>query len=549
MTTANSRTTRPVTIALLAWALATVTGATLRLNFERAPAIHVRWAPSVNESTRAELERRFALAGGQQGDSGSTWVYFLTSPSADNILALITHPAVEDTHNVDRGKFVVSPSAPRRGPYITTGPRWVPTGLQALTAALILAGALALSVIVVPPTARFVVEVFSPAKARISGGSPRAATLASIVMFAALILTWILYLRPLRSGAEESAGFRVGDWLVSYEFGLVRRGLLGLPILSATTLLSKPPETIVLAIQVALYTLLFLLLFILARPKRLNVWFLVFLFSPAGLLFPLYEPMVMGRKDVLFFVAFALYACWMPRPDRAWTWIVAFALGAATTLAHEMFFFFTPYFFVMRFFQTRESTGRRFAPELSLFAGSLLALVVVSTVGANMHGDAQCASLLRRGFEEDLCNGIMRYPVTTLGDSIRETAAGVRARRYYVAYPIAAVLAALPLVPLFALTGRRLFRPFVLSTLAALAFTLPMFVIALDWGRLLNIHVMAIAVVIAAFLLDDRKTPGAVVGATSAWLRVAIVLAVGWYLTGWSIRHCCDDPLRAGLFQ
>jgi hypothetical protein len=372
-------------------------------------------------------------------------------------------------------------------------------------------------------------------------------------MAAALVALWVAYYVQLREGAIDAAGFRVGDWLVSYETGFARRGLLGGPIIQAATALGTAPERIVLWIQAALYALLFGLLFLLARRRRANIWFLAFLFSPAALLFPLYDEAVIGRKDVLFLVAFALYAWWMPRPNKAWTHVAAFALGAATTLAHEMFFFFTPYFFVMRLLQPRTDDGRlkvdllRFAPELSLFGGALVALLLVVTIGADLHGDAQCAGLLARGFDKDLCTGILQYPVTTIGESMRETAAMITAQDYLRVYPIAAALAALPLPLLLGSLRRGVPRAAVLGILCALAFTLPLFVVVLDWGRLLNIHVMAVASVIAAFLLDDRETPGAASGVKSAWLWTGVVLAIGLYLTGWSIRHCCDTPLRAGL--
>ena len=108
--------------------------------------------------------------------------------------------------------------------------------------------------------------------------------------------------------------------------------------------------------------------------------------------------------------------------------------------------------------------------------------------------------------------------------------------------------AALPLLPLAgSTTGRRVPRRAVLGFLAALLFTLPLFVLVIDWGRLLNIHAMAISVVIAAFLLDERTAPGSAFGVKPVWLRILIVVIIGLYLTGWSIRHCCEAPLRGGL--
>jgi hypothetical protein len=498
----------------------------LRVNFERTPVVHVRWSVGTDERARTALEKQFGLADGAY-HSGRTWAYLLTTPSPANVQALVQSSAVEDTHHIDRQRFRVSSSAPRDGPYIGNGPPWVPSTLRALTATLLLAGVIALAF------------AFGPAAA------PH---LIDLSVAAALTGLWIAYFVQLREGAIDAAGFRVGDWLVSYQPGFARRGLLGWPIIGAAAALGAAPESIVLTIQAALYALLFALLFRLLLRRRPNIWFLAFMFSPAALLFPLYDEAVMGRKDVLFLVAFALYAWWMPRPDKPWPRVAACALGAATTLAHEMFFFFTPYFFVMRVLRSNEAGWSRFAPELALFSGSFVALLLVATVGADLYGDVQCATLIARGFDEDLCTGIMRYPVTTIAESMRETAAMVHQHGYIRAYSTAAALAALPLLPLFASSLQPVPRAAVAGILSAMVFTLPLFVLVLDWGRLLNIHVTAIAVVIAGFLLDGRERSGTFFGLTSTWLRIAIVLMTALYLAGWSVRHCCEAAFRAGLF-
>jgi hypothetical protein len=76
-----------------------------------APRVHVRWADGVSDSTRAELERRFALREGRQRQ-GSTWEYDLTVISLAAVRQLIDDPAVADTHYLDRGNGQVADDAP-----------------------------------------------------------------------------------------------------------------------------------------------------------------------------------------------------------------------------------------------------------------------------------------------------------------------------------------------------------------------------------------------------------------------------------------------------
>jgi hypothetical protein len=67
----------------------------------RGATVNVRWRTSVTESERHNAEAQFRLADGEPlGEY--TWRYDLIDPSPRNIRALLTDPAVADTHNIDR---------------------------------------------------------------------------------------------------------------------------------------------------------------------------------------------------------------------------------------------------------------------------------------------------------------------------------------------------------------------------------------------------------------------------------------------------------------
>jgi hypothetical protein len=73
-----------------------------RRRLVRPHVINVRWAPGVSDSDRAALEARFGLLeGGRERDR--TWHYALDAGSTASLVALIQHPAVEDTQGIDRG--------------------------------------------------------------------------------------------------------------------------------------------------------------------------------------------------------------------------------------------------------------------------------------------------------------------------------------------------------------------------------------------------------------------------------------------------------------
>ena len=65
------------------------------------PKINVRWAPDVDDAAREAAEAKFHLV--QEGQpEGRTRHYELLDPSRENVEAMVTNPAVEDTAGLDR---------------------------------------------------------------------------------------------------------------------------------------------------------------------------------------------------------------------------------------------------------------------------------------------------------------------------------------------------------------------------------------------------------------------------------------------------------------
>ena len=86
-------------------------------------AVNIRWQSSVDAAERQRLETEWQLVDGQEV-SPSTWRYDLTAPSEGRLRAIVEHPAVADTHDIDRQRYTVAPEArrtARRHGLITVG--------------------------------------------------------------------------------------------------------------------------------------------------------------------------------------------------------------------------------------------------------------------------------------------------------------------------------------------------------------------------------------------------------------------------------------------
>ena len=108
------------------------------MGIERPAYVNVRWAPSVDPAMMARLEGARDLTRGELIPP-RTWGYYLSDLSTENIRLLVTSPAVEDTHFIDRQIFQIAPEA-ERGPY----ENWWEQAMDFGVRASLLAGVVAL---------------------------------------------------------------------------------------------------------------------------------------------------------------------------------------------------------------------------------------------------------------------------------------------------------------------------------------------------------------------------------------------------------------------
>ena len=185
--------------------------------------------------------------------------------------------------------------------------------------------------------------------------------------------------------ARASQSWIMGEWLISYRGGFVRRGLIGELVGEAARAAHVPPVTVALTVQVLLYCGFYAAVWLLARRVRWTVPLLLLFFSPATVAFLPLDPPSSVRKEVLLYLAVALLCLRLRGGSRAgdrWTgaadgattaswWqrhrgevLLAAALAGTTVLivlAHEGLVFFLPYLLapvlLARRAQGRESPG------------------------------------------------------------------------------------------------------------------------------------------------------------------------------------------------
>ena len=348
---------------------------------------------------------------------------------------------------------------------------------------------------------------------------------ALVVGFVLQTLTWS------RVVTEGRQGYQVGDWLISYAVGPVRRGLFGEALRrfvpEASTGLSVLFWTLTTAYAVLLVVALVATVTVRA-PRR---W-AAMLLSPAFLLFGVNDYWGAYRKEVLGLVCLALVvlARRLPRGVTVLTFIAVGLFGLAA-FSHEVNALLGPAVVLAIMDLRRAGSLGRGPARAAIGAVSGLAAGGLSLAaafgGSTAIADGICADLVARGFAAKACVGSMGH----LGEGVADGASfviGVLFPSWMAAYAAALLFALLPFRGLGWSRRRRCEVGLVAAGVA------PLILVGVDYGRWIAIA----ATVATLFALAD----GAQGGLTPRSMPLTWLLL---FLTAWRLPHA---PSVEGVF-
>jgi len=158
-----------------------------------------------------------------------------------------------------------------------------------------------------------------------------------LTYFLYLILGFIFFLTFHLN--EFPIKYTFTDWLINYEGGFVRRGLLGQIVFELSKLLNIQIKFLILIFQISIYLIYFILFFLLLSKIETNFFWLLIIFSPISFLYPMAELEALGRKDIFVITSFLIFSIINYRSFSSllFSFIFIFTLSC---LIHEITFFY-----------------------------------------------------------------------------------------------------------------------------------------------------------------------------------------------------------------
>ena len=158
-----------------------------------------------------------------------------------------------------------------------------------------------------------------------------------LTYFLYLVLSFIFFL--IFHINEFPTKYIFTDWLINYEGGFVRRGLIGQVIFELSKFLNFQIKFVMLFFQITIYSIYFLLFYLLLSKRKTNFFWLIIIFSPISFLYPMAELEALGRKDIFvitFFLIFSMIS-YKKLNTLVFSFILLFSLSC---LIHEITIFY-----------------------------------------------------------------------------------------------------------------------------------------------------------------------------------------------------------------
>ncbi len=327
------------------------------------------------------------------------------------------------------------------------------------------------------------------------------------------------------------------DWLISFADGPVRRGVSGEFFLLLSDVTGIGVVALVCAAQAALVLIVFWGVLRAVLHIGVSERVLLLALSPAFLAFWVYEPNAGFRKEILGFIAFLpLLGCAADRLKPTNALLFSFTIFVIAVAFHEVNAFLS-IFLLIGFAICLGGLSER--ASIIMWAAAI-GMVSLTGLGfallfpAVSSSQTMCEQVVARGASAAICDGIFHWIQYGVSDQ-RENAwiFAVKGTGLVVLFSYVIIS-----IPLFVATGSSPHKHKLRLLYVASAIPLvPLYVMSVDWGRWMALHVTGLILVALVAFVKYRPD----------WTNVPIKpipLVVGLLISGfYGFGHVVPKPM------
>lgn len=365
-----------------------------------------------------------------------------------------------------------------------------------------------------------------------------------IVFFCLLIINYVFF--NYRILYREN-GYILGDWVINYSGGFVKRGLLGHLFYSISKSFDISIIGIVFLFSSSVYIVSIYFFYRIIKNKLNNYWVLVFIFLPSSFLFNFFDPLSVGRKEILVIFFFCFYYLYLNKINKDFKFkVITYFLFMTILLTHEMIIFFIPYLFIIKYFNTiynQKLQIKEYWLECLIFVTGILILFILLKINHLHNNEILCKSLQNVNLTDRTCWAIndWKNPI-----SLNIILPYFLEKNYFINYSLYFFLSIFPLIILVFKSNNKLMRSkFIISSFFCLLFSVSFFAPVNDWGRYLHLIFLVLFLIVLKFIENDHFYKNK----NFNFFKLLQFFLIFLYLTTWHMPHCCNPELGNGYFN
>ncbi|PIF43421.1 hypothetical protein CLU96_0329 [Chryseobacterium sp. 52] len=291
----------------------------------------------------------------------------------------------------------------------------------------------------------------------------------------------------------KKGGWYLGEWLINYQDGgFKRRGFFGSVFIFINEITKINLEYIVFSFLLLVYTLFFYLFIKFFRKEKNNLLVLALVLLPAGFGMMIKDPSIAAKKEIIFFLFYLIYILCLHSRIIIKDFVISLFILIAI-LTHEAAYFYLPFISFTYFVKNNGSSFDKIK-KIALYQvlPSTVIMVFLYKFGISINTENSVLFLKNHGlFLEEL--GIYEYdPKYNVLDFYKKNIYS------YQTYLISILFGAFTF---YLYCKMNKVKVSTLFLAVQILFLVPLFYLALDWGRWINIFFSLLTI----FIIGEQK--------------------------------------------
>jgi len=218
-----------------------------------------------------------------------------------------------------------------------------------------------------------------------------------ILYLSFLFFICIFFLYTKHSVGNDST---ISEWLINYSGGFTKRGIIGEISIFFSRLFDQNLRDVIYIFQLSVIGIYYILIYLFFKNLYLERYFLLSIFSPIFLIYPVAEIEVLARKEVFIFILFILHAL-ISTLNNNLKRISKLVILPLSILIWEPVVFFLPLWIFIDLVNLKEKNYKRnlFNELIFYFPGLLIAIIfIINPLTPEEH--FQMEQVLKNEFKE-----------------------------------------------------------------------------------------------------------------------------------------------------